>query len=220
MIVLLLAALLLAPGPIDLLRLSENPLGAHLPMDWRLRRVRGAAAPDFAVVEDSGGRALRISGRGAAAWAYLRLPRAVSAADGTTLRWSARVLQAPAGADLRDPARDDSPLRVFVVFGDLGGDFASAARIVFYTWGGSEPPGHRQASFVSDRFHVIRVAGLEQADGQWHDRAAEPFADYQEIWGRKPPEITAVGLMQDGDQTGASAVAEVRRLLLEPPDRP
>lgn len=39
-----------------------------------------------------------------------------------------------------------------------------------------------------------------------------PFDDYQRFWNRKPPPITAVGIMQDTDMTHAMAVAELREL--------
>ena len=46
--------------------------------------------------------------------------------------------------------------------------------------------------------------------GQEHD--LEALTDYRRIWHEEPPPIVAVGIMQDTDQTGERAVAEIRRL--------
>lgn len=66
-------------------------------------------------------------------------------------------------------------------------------------------------SFVSDKLHVIRVGGNSDV-GRWGENTVKPFADYRRIWRRRPPPITAVGVMQDTDQTRARAVGELRRL--------
>ena len=124
------------------------------------------------------------------------------------------MLEAPAEADLREESRDDSPMRVFVVFGKQG-FFRNSARIIFYTFGNAEPSGLDRPSTVSDKLHVIRVDGAAQR-GAWQEHAVNPFADYRRIWGKTPPAVTAVGVMQDTDQTRAEASAELRRLAWVP----
>ena len=80
----------------------------------------------------------------------------------------------------------------------------------------AEPDGYARPSFVSDKLHVIRLGGDPDV-GTWKKNAVNPFADYRRIWRREPPPVTAVGVMQDTDQTRAMAVAELRRLEWLPP---
>ena len=174
-----------------------------------MRSVRGQRAPDTEVRNDGDGALLRIHGAGRAAWFFRELRQPLVETSGA-LHWSWRVLEAPAGADLRTPQRDDSPIRVFVVFGKPG-LFGNSARIIFYTFGNTEPAGFEHASVGSDKLYVIRADGANEREF-WQEHATDPFADYRRIWRRAPPAITAVGVMQDTDQTHSPATAELRRL--------
>jgi len=211
-----LLALALVAGPLmNLLDLAASAVGDGLPAGWKVRPVKGQPAPDYRIVDSEGGdRVLRVSGRGAAAWANLELPEPIAPAPGR-LRWSWRVLKLPAAADLRDRTADDSAIRVYVVFGRPGGLFGGSGRIIFYTWGNAEPDGLTLRSFASDRIQIVRVSGEMEADRRWREHEVDPFADYRRFWDREPPAITAVGIMQDTDMTGSMAVAEFHHLVWE-----
>lgn len=205
-----------AGAVMPLLDLDDAALGSGLPAGWTVRPVRGQPPPDYTIVESSAGeRALRVSGRGAAAWATRELAEPIAPAGGE-LRWAWRVLEFPQSADLRERKADDSAIRVYVVFGKGGGLFGGG-RVIFYTWGNAEPDGLALRSFVSDRIHILRVAGEMEADSLWREQTVRPFDDYRRFWDDDPPAVTAVGLMQDTDQTKAMAVAEFRGLVWDPP---
>lgn len=199
---------------LDILRLHEGALGAGMPPEWKLRSVRGQDAPRTEMRSDDSGRVFRVSGAGRAAWFYRELSPRVPEAPGS-LHWTWRVLETPASADLRARDTDDSPMRVYVVFGTPGGLFGGSGRIIFYSYGNGEPSGFSRASHGSDKLHVIRVDGAAEL-GAWQQHRVEPFNDYRRIWHRDPPPITAIGVMQDTDQTRAMAVAELRRLEWRP----
>lgn len=211
---MMLLLLSLAYEPVRILDLARAPLREGVPAGWDVRAVRGQAAPIIEVANDGDGAVLRVRGAGRAAWFYRELKPEL-ADSGGALRWSWRVLEAPARADLRTEPLDDSPLRVYVVFGKPG-IFSRSARIIFYSFGNDEPPDYERASFGSGKLHVIRVDGSAER-GRWREHSVVPFADYRRIWKRQPPPITAVGVMQDTDQTRAQATAELRRLEWVPP---
>lgn len=205
----ILFLLLLVTEPLDLLRLADARVGAGVPPGWKVRQVRGQREPEIEVRNDGSGPALRVHGAGRAAWFYRELPTPITDTAGM-LRWSWRVIDAPERADMRAEATDDSPIRVFVIFGKqrlIGG----SARIIFYTFGNAEEAGLARASYVSDKLHVVRVDGAADR-GRWRDHAVDVVADYRRFWKGTPPAITAVGVMQDTDQTRAQATAEIRRL--------
>lgn len=196
----------------DLLRIDRATLGSGGLDGWELRPVKGAAAPRIEIREVGGARVLRVSGAGAAGWFHRRLSPKIEEQPGT-LRWSWRVLRAPAGADLRIKDRDDAPIRIFVVFGNPRSLFGGSGRIVFYTWGNGEPEGLApRPSFVSGRMQIVRQAGKSDLGPRWREETVHPFDDYRRFWKREPPPITAVGIMQDTDMTHAMAVAELREL--------
>jgi hypothetical protein len=201
-------------GPIDLLELARMPVGRGLPSDWKLRPVKSRQPPEFEVVDGPEGRLLRVSGHSQAAWAYRELSAPVAPGPGI-LRWTWRVLKRPEGADLRDRRADDSALRVFVIFGTSDG-WSRRSHAIFYSWGNREPDGLTLPSHVSDRLHVVRVAGDAQLGPAWRRDAVDPFADYRRIWHRAPEPITAIGVMQDTDMTHMAAVGELRDLVWDP----
>ncbi|MGI9040503.1 MAG: DUF3047 domain-containing protein [Gemmatimonadales bacterium] len=201
---------LLRGEPLAILDLTDAPLGAGLPPGWMVRAVRGQVAPETEIRNDGDGPVIRISGAERAAWFFREFASPIAETPGR-VRWSWRVLEAPDGADLREQGADDSPVRVYVVFGKPGRIFGGSGRIIFYTYGNGEPSGYARASYQSGKLYVMRVDGATE-EGRWHDHGADPFAGYRRIWRRDPPAITAIGVMQDTDQTGAKAVAELRRL--------
>jgi hypothetical protein len=212
---ILAAGLMLSIGSGDLLMLNQADLGPGAPPGWEGRPVRGRSAPGLEIRDDGPGRVLRISGAGRAGWFYRDL-RKEELPDGPTLRWSWRVLEAPVTADLQTRRLDDSPIRVFVIFGDPAVLSGGSGRIIFYSFGNDEPEGYAAPSHVSDRFHVVRVDGASER-GIWRDHLVHPEGDYRRIWRKSPPPIAAVGVMQDTDQTERRAVAELRRLELATP---
>jgi len=209
-----LLTILVVSSPADLLEIAGARRGAGVPDGWKVRTVRGQRAPDIEVRNDGEGQVLRVHGSGRAAWFYRELAPRIEEANGR-LRWSWRVLETPGNADMRVEQLDDSPIRLYVVFGKPG-IFGNAARIIFYTFGNAEPTGFERASLVSDKLYVMRVAGVVDR-GDWREHTVNPFADYRRIWGRAPAAITAVGVMQDTDQTRGQATAELRRLEWIPP---
>jgi hypothetical protein len=200
MIALLGVLALAVQGPVDFL--AQAGAGPGLSPDWKVRAVRGRSAPMVEVRRDGDGPALRLEGVGKAAWFYHEPRRPITGAG--MLRWSWCVAEAPSDADLRWKKTDDSPIRVFVVFGESG-------RSIFYSFGNVEPEGYEGVSHAGARYHVIRRDGADSRT-VWRDHAADPFADYRRIWRGRPPPITAVGVMQDTDQTNQRAIAVLRRL--------
>lgn len=216
MLMLWLAGLALAFSPGDLLRLDQAGIGSGPPPGWQVRPVKGRAAPDVEVRKEEADRVVRLSGAGQAAFFYRDLRREM-VPEGSELHWSWRVTEAPLRADLRHRDTDDSPIRVYVAFGNPGALLGGSGRVIFYSFGNGEPDDYARRSHVSGRLHIVRVDGAAER-GEWREHAVDPEADYRRIWRRDPPAITAIGVMQDTDQTGERAVAELRRLELGPPD--
>lgn len=201
-----------AGGPSDLLVLDQAPLGPGLPAGWEVRAVKGFERPQVEVALVDGRRVVRVAGAGRAGWIHRDL-RPLGRREVDSLRWSWRVLSAPATSDLTAQATDDSPIRLYVIFGNPRAVLGGSGRIIFYSFGNAEPVGYQDRSHVSGRIQVVKVDGAADR-GVWREHVVDPDADYRRIWRRLPPAITGIGLMQDTDQTGERAMAEVRWLEL------
>ncbi len=196
----------------DLLDLSASSVGKPLPRAWRVRAVRGEQAPSLAVVDSAGARFLRVSGVARAAW-YVRELDTPWRGAGTQLSWAWRIGAAPVGADLTSVTRDDSALRVFVVF-DRTSRFARTPRTIFYTSHTAGNGAYQRPSFSGNDLQIVGIGTPGGADA-WMPVSVSPMEDYRRIWKSDPPAIVAVGFMQDSDQTRSYALAELRSLCLQ-----
>jgi hypothetical protein len=195
----------LDPDTLGLDRLDRATPGDTLPPGWELRTVDEARTPDVRIVEAAeGGPALELIADSAAGQAWLELEEELDPGTGT-LAWMWRVEARPSEVDLRDPAADDAPARLFVAFGD-GGLFGPP-RFLFYTWGQDEEVGEAFRSHVSDDVGVVVVRNAADSTGAWLREERDLDRDYRRVFGdgENPEPITGFGLMTDTDQTGDSA---------------
>jgi hypothetical protein len=91
--------------------------------------------------------------------------------------------------------------------------------MLFYSWGNAEPPGRWFPSWTSDDRIVWVLRTAAEADGVWREEERDPFLDYQTAFDRDPVPIVAVGVVQDTDQLGTSAWAELGRIEWVPAGR-
>jgi hypothetical protein len=184
--------------------LDSATTGQVLPPRWEVRAVRGFKAPSSRVVADPEvGRAIRFEATGEAAFFWRELESRLDPGAGR-LAWSWRVDRPVAGADLRVRELDDSPARLFVVFGTRG--IFSRPRIIFYTWGNREAPGAHWSSPVDARMHIMVLQDHATATGAWIAEDRDLLADYRAAFGRDPEPVSAIGFMIDTDDTGQTAV--------------
>lgn len=190
----------------ELLALSSARVGDSLPPQWQRRAVRGERSPSSVVREDGGERILAISGQRQAAWFVLDLRALPLSPDGTaTLEYRLPVL--PAGADLAVTARSDAALRLYVVF-ESARRFLPSRRVLFYSLG-AVSGGQRIKR--DDGLCDIRVPAASSTS--WQRLTVSPAADAARDCAWRDGRIAAVGMMQDTDQTGARAEADVRALV-------
>ena len=226
--------LLVTPGPLS----SQEPiasepceplLGLHrldpvsgLPASWRIQDVRGAGSPEFEVLAGEDGPVLRVTSQNDAVFAY-RLRDPPLREEGNLLRWRWRTRTPIPGADLRDKSRDDSPLRLFLVFSTKSisaGRLLRDSQALFYSWGNLERVGSRFASHVSDQLAVWVLRNAVEADGEWREEVRNPFDDYRAFFDAEPPPIRAIGVIPDTDQTGVETVTELMGVCWVAPERP
>lgn len=193
-------------GDVDVLTLALASKGASLPVGWATRAVRGRQLPMSRIVDTSGIRFMRLSGQGSAGWFARELPTPLPASSGH-LQWTWRVPLAPFGADVARSEVDDAALRVFVVFARHG-RFARRPRVLYYSLADGNPAPDR-----ADAAYATRIAGRPALARDWVQAIAEPFGDYRRVWGSAPPQIVAIGVMQDSDQTRRATIGDIKSLI-------
>lgn len=95
------------------------------------------------------------------------------------LEWQWKVVTFPAGADLRQRSRSDSPAVLALAW-------ASPARIVSYAWDVSAPIDSRFDNPKQSRVHYIVVRSGEAGRGTWQRERRDVAADYRSVFGEAP----------------------------------
>ncbi len=194
------------PAERDLLLLSGAVVGDSLPPRWQKRVVRGSRTPLSTIRNDGGERFLSISGQGQAAWFALDLRNQSLSREGVaTLAY--RMTVVPKGSDLAIAERSDAALRFYVAFEGTR-RFLSNPRLLFYSLGTlSNGPRVLRSGTLCD----IRLARTSST--AWQQLVVTPAADAARECGWTDGRIVGVGVMQDTDQTGSPAAADLRALI-------
>jgi hypothetical protein len=206
-------------------RASHMPLGAQksgVAEGWKHQPLPGKKEVEFVPVRLDGRDALAATAESAAS--VVRNKVRVEAADLDKLRFSWKVPQQIADADLATREADDSPVRVILAFdGDrsrfstrdsllselmrsLTGEEMPYATLM-YVWCNKRPAGTVINSPRTDR---IRKFVLESGGGklnQWLDYERDIRADYIKAFGEPPGALVGIALMTDSDNTKSTARA-------------
>lgn len=118
-----------------------------------------------------------------------------------TLRFRFRVQMQPEGADLRKKDKEDSALRVFVVFAH-GGGLLSPPDTIAYAFG---DPARRGQTLVSERFDNVKyivVAGGVNDMRRTLTIERNLATDYRAAFGSPAPHVRAIAIKADANNVG------------------
>lgn len=193
---------------------------------WQVHTPSGKSPALFNLQPDG---SLSIEASEAVAFLYRFVPDEVKTS--TTLSWSWRVNQDFPPTDLSQPGADDRPIAVHVYFSDqkaglfkrMGRGFAGlfgvpvSGKAITYVWGGqSEPNTMMPNPFMKDGegVLVIRQSSGVSAEDEWRYETVDLAADYRAAFGEDPAPVSVIGVSADTDDTGATALSQIRGLSL------
>jgi DUF3047 family protein len=179
--------------------------GAGIPSGWSpYATLGGRPAYDFVITEDEGRRALRLASHDEHSTIAKDLH--VDLAVTPILEWSWKIVEVPAGADIRQRSTSDLTGYLVVVWPRFPA--ALRSRVIAYAWGSREPAGSieqsRKTSTVT--FFILR-SGSEYL-GRWFTERRNVADDYREVYGEQPaesPKVIAISI--DTNDTHSSAAA-------------
>jgi hypothetical protein len=168
--------------------------------NWEARPFKGETRYD--VVSDDGGHVLRA--RSDAAASGLVYPIRYVLRQYPVLAWRWKVENVIAKGDETRRSGDDYAGRVYVVFPHW---FFPKTRSINYIWANRLPKGRRVRSpFTANAVMIAAESGPEHV-GRWVSERRDVLADYRQAFGEEPPEVGAIAVMTDTDNTGESATA-------------
>jgi hypothetical protein len=203
---------------------SRAAPGGALPPPWieftfpHIRRHT-----DYALVHSGdAGVVVRAQADASASGLGVRLDLAADAWPRLAWRW--KVERPIPDGDVTRRSGDDYPVRVYVAFRYVPARVSAYDRARYawmrllygeypphaalnYVWDAHAPVGTVVPNGYEPRVKMIVVESGTARVGRWLDYERDIVADYRAAFGEDPPPISGVGLMTDGDDTGASAIA-------------
>ena len=176
---------------------------------WTPKIFQGETA--YRLVEDDGRTVLKAESRGAASGLFkeVRLdPRSAP-----VLRWSWKIERTLATGDERTKAGDDYAARVYVVFPSV---LFWRTRAINYIWANKLPAGESLPNAYTANAVMVAVESGNGKAGTWVREERNIYEDYRELFGKEPPDLGAVAIMTDTDNTGEEAVAWYGDITLGP----
>jgi DUF3047 family protein len=184
---------------------SQPQESRGIPSAWTAyATLGGRPAYDFVITEDEGRQALRIASHDEHSTIAKELH--IDLAATPILEWSWKIVQTPAGADVRNRGMSDLSGYLLVVWPRF--PEALRSRLIAYAWGTSEPAGSiersRKTSTVT--FFILR-SGSENL-GRWLTERRNVVDDYRKVYGEPPDENPkAIAISIDTNDTHSRSAA-------------
>ena len=201
---------------------SSTPYNQAAAPVWQHYPLPGKQATMFSYARLDGRDTMTAQAQASAS--MLRQSVHVPPADLGQVRFSWKVSELLAQADMALRDADDSPVRVVLAFeGDRSQFSAKNAMLselsqaltgeplpyatLMYVWCNTREPGTVIVNPRTDRIRKLVVAsGSSQLD-IWQDYERDIRADYEKVFGEPPGALVAVGIMTDADNTRSTAQA-------------
>lgn len=143
------------------------------------------------------------------------------------LRWRWRVENILQKGDARKKEGDDYPARVYVNFRydpnkaslwekaqyglvrSIYGEYPPKAALN-YIWANKIERGAAVDSAYTSRAKLIAVQSGTETIGRWISEERNIYEDYISYFGEEPPEVAAIAIMTDTDNTGEKGIASTQ----------
>jgi DUF3047 family protein len=197
--------------------------------DWRAQTVGSRGIPsgwtpyatfggrpkyDFVITEDEGRRALHVASHDEHSTIAKEVNINVEATP--ILEWSWKIVETPAGADVRRRETSDLTGYLVVVWPRI--PHALRSRLLAYAWGSTEPIGALERSRKTGTLtFVILRSGAEQS-GRWLTERRNIVDDYRRVYGEPPeegPKVVVISI--DTNDTHSKASAFIGRIVFTGP---
>jgi hypothetical protein len=128
------------------------------------------------------------------------------------LSWRWKAVQLPEKGDAHFKETDDYGARVYVVFPHF---LKWKTKTISYIWARKLPKGeHIPNPWLPKNAIMLAVQSGSDRLGHWITEKRNVFEDFKRIFGSEPPQVGAIAIMSDSDNTGGAAEAFYDDLIL------
>lgn len=222
-------------GPADQARLGASPwvvasTGGQTTPGWQHHSFPGKPPSHFRYERKDGREAMAVTARSSAS--MVRQALRIGPAELASVRFSWKVPELIAQADMALRDADDSPVRVVLLFEGDRGKFSSKNAMLselaramtgeelpyatlMYVWCNACPLGTVIANPRTDRIRKLVVESGAGKLQQWVDYERNIRADYETAFGEAPGALVGIGIMTDSDNTRSNTKAWYGPVVLE-----
>lgn len=199
-ILLALLCFMVAPLPAAAERVVIDDFAQGLRPEWSVKEFKGQTS--YTPVNIDGRPALHAAGCGVASGLVFKKNYRLQ--DYPLLFWSWKIRQTISGGDETKKSGDDFAARIYVVFPHW---FFPKTRTISYVWGNRLSPGESVPSPYTGNAILLAVESGSSKAGAWQHAERNVLEDYRRLFGEEPPEVGAIAIMTDTDNTGTCAEA-------------
>ena len=167
---------------------------------WNPKIFKGETT--YTLVVDGNVRVLKAHSRAAASGMYKEVT--LNPRKFPVLRWSWKIGGTIPSGNERTKEGDDYAARVYLVFPRT---LFWKTKAINYIWANTLPKGEALPNAYTANAMMVAVESGNEKAGMWVTEERNVYEDYRRLFGEEPPEIGAVALMTDTDNTGGEATA-------------
>jgi hypothetical protein len=167
---------------------------------WNPKIFKGETS--YTLVSDGDRRVLKAHSRAAASGLYKEVT--LNPRKFPVLRWSWKIGGTIRNGNERTKEGDDYAARVYLVFPRT---LFWRTKAINYIWANTLPKGEALPNAYTTNAMMVAVESGDENAGTWVTEERNVYEDYRRLFGEEPPEIGAVALMTDTDNTGGEATA-------------
>jgi hypothetical protein len=198
---------------------------------WQHQVFPGKRRNHYQYVWRQGRPAMAVSSQ--AGISAMRQAQSLPALSLGQIQFSWKVASLIADADLQQAAKEDSPVRLVLVFdGDRSlfsakdAMLSELARVLtgeempyatlMYVWSNQLPVGTVVNNRRTDRIRKLVIQSGADGINRWQDYERDIRADYERVFGAAPGALKAVALMTDTDNTASEVKAWYGPVVFKP----
>lgn len=176
----------------------------------------------YSVISDGDNRYLRTESNGSAS--ALIYQNEFNVYDYPNVRWRWKTDNIFQKGDPLIKAGDDYPLRIYIAFKYDPSLAAFSERLIYnsvkllygeypplsslnYIWSSKENNARILVSPYTERSQMILLQQGSSNIGKWMNEEINIIKDYRSAFGKEPPPLATIGIMNDSDNTGEKAVS-------------
>ncbi len=178
-----------------------------VPAGWELKEFVGK--PEVELLRVDGRLALKLRSQSSAFALYRDV--VIDPSVQSRLSWTWKVTKLPADGDVRDPARNDHAVGVYVVFPRWPSPMTNSD-VLGYVWDTSAPVDTIAKLPEAPNVRFLVVDSGRAGVGQWQEHERDITKDYATVFGGSPGRVGKLAVMTDADHTRSQAEALVADL--------